>query len=520
MPIARVRSAVVVGVEGRGVEVEVDITAGLPGMSIVGLPDAAVGEARDRARAAVGNSGLPWPRTRITVGLSPAALPKRGASLDLAIALGVLAAQGEVPAESLLDLLVVGELGLDGRVRPVPGVLVAALEASRSGLARIAVPAANRGEAALVPGIAVLPVAQLRHLVGLLRGDADDHEPPADLPTAPVVAVVEGPPPDLRDVRGHLVARTALEIAAAGGHHLAMLGSPGVGKTLLAERLPGLLPDLDGDQALEVTAVHSVAGRLAPGGRLIRRPPLAAPHHTSTLAAMVGGGSGSVPRVGLASLAHRGVLFLDEAPEFDPGVLDSLRQPLESGVVTVSRAGFAVTLPARFLLVLAANPCPCGRALEPPLTARRPCACPASQRRRYLARLSGPLLDRIDLRLVLERPSAADLRFGAAAAEPSSVVASRVREARERAAHRLRATPWTVNGDIPGPALRRHFPPHPDAVAALDDILRSPAASARGADRVARVAWTVADLAGHERPRRADVLQAKGLRDEEGRWAA
>jgi magnesium chelatase family protein len=522
MPLARVRSAVVVGVQGRLVEVEVDITAGLPGMSIVGLPDTAVGEARDRTRAAVGNSGLPWPRTRITVGLSPAALPKRGASLDLAIATGVLAAQGEVPSDAVRGLLVVGELGLDGRVRPVPGVLVAALEAARLGLDRVAVPAANAQEAALVPGLAVLPVRRLRDLVAFLRGvepepdDLPDEEGPGDdqLGAAPE------PLPDLRDVRGHAMARNGLEIAAAGGHHLAMLGAPGVGKTLLAERLPGLLPELTRDEALEVTAVHSVAGRLPPGSGLVTRPPMAAPHHTSTLAAMVGGGSGSVPRVGLVSTAHRGVLFLDEAPEFDPTVLDSLRQPIESGRVTVARAGFVVTLPARFLLVLAANPCPCGRAYERATSSLPPCSCGAAVRRRYLSRISGPLLDRVDLRLVLERPTAAELRFGESHAEPTAVVAARVRDARARAARRLRGTPWSANGEVPGPVLRRSFPPAADAVGLLDDLLRSPTATARGADRVARIAWTVADLAGRDRPGRDDVMHANGLRSEGAAWAA
>jgi magnesium chelatase family protein len=289
---------------------------------------------------------------------------------------------------------------------------------------------------------------------------------------------------------------------------------------MLAERLPGLLPDLTADQALEVTSVHSVAGRLAPGGGLVTTAPFAAPHHTMTLAAMVGGGSGSTPRVGLASLAHRGVLFLDEAPEFDPGVLDCLRQPMESGEVTVSRAGFSLTLPARFQLVLAANPCPCGRALDPVLAGSQPCTCSAHQRRRYLGRLSGPLLDRVDLRLVLDRPNAADLAFGEAQAEASAIVAARVAAARERAAHRLRGTPWLTNGEVPGPELRRRFSPDLEGTAALDRMLRSPDISARGVDRVLRLAWTVADLAGRTRPGLADVRAAQGLRSAEGRWAA
>ena len=523
MGLARTRTVVLVGVEGHVVEVEADITPGLPATVIVGLPDAAVGESRDRVRAAVLNSALPWPKTRITVGLSPASLPKRGSSLDLAIAAGVLAAEGVVPLESLEGVALVGELALDGRVRPVPGVLVAAIAARRAGASTLVVPDAHADEAALVPGLHVVAVTCLRELVAVLRDE--DREPfvlaaapgcrPASPETDQPVVV-----PDLRDVRGQATARHALEVAAAGGHHLALLGSPGVGKTMLAERLPGLLPDLQEQEALEVTAVHSVAGRLGSHGRLVVRPPYAAPHHTTTLVAMVGGGSGSVARVGLVSVAHRGVLMLDEAPEFDAGVLDALRQPMESGEVTVSRAGFAVTLPARFQLVLAANPCPCGRGMDPLGRGHEPCTCTPHQKRRYLGRISGPLLDRVDLRLVLERPTAADLAFGEAHAEASCVVADRVAQARLRAAARLAGTPWRTNGEVPGPELRRRFPPGPGTEPVLDRLVAGPSESARGVDRVVRLAWTIADLAGHDRPGPDDLLQALGLRSSEGRWAA
>ncbi|MDA8434655.1 MAG: ATP-binding protein, partial [Actinomycetales bacterium] len=378
------------------------------------------------------------------------------------------------------------------------------------------VPAANVDEAALVPGIEVLGVRTLAGLVALVRGEAVPEveldavdDPPAGPTDPPDV-------PDLADVRGQHAARAALELAAAGGHHLAMTGLPGVGKTMLAERLPGLLPPLDEQAALEVTAIHSVAGRLGTGGRLITVPPFEAPHHTATHAAMVGGGSG-VPRIGLVSLAHRGVLFLDEAPEFPATALEALRQPLESGEMVVTRSAFSVRFPARFHLVLAMNPCPCGRGGGPDAAA---CVCTPQQRRRYLSRISGPLLDRVDLRVTLVRPTLADLEFGATDAEPTGRVAARVREARDRAARRYAGTPWTVNADVPGPVVRRRYGLDADAAAPLDTALSRGLVSARGADRVVRVAWTVADLAGRDRPTRSDVGSALLHRDGGSAWAA
>ncbi len=509
---------VLLGVDGHVVGVEAHVSQGVSGFSVVGLADKLVGEARDRCRSAVINTGLEWPGPKNTVGLSPAELPKRGPTLDLAIALALLAASGQVPRDEVAELAVVGELALDGRVRPVRGALVAALAARACGARRLVVPRPNVAEASLVPDLEVLGVATLAGLVALVRGDAvpdveldaaDD--PLADLP-APLV-------PDLADVRGQHDARVALELAAAGGHHLAMTGLPGVGKTMLAERLPGLLPPLDQQAALEVTAIHSVAGRLGAAGRLVTVPPFEAPHHTATHAAMVGGGSG-VPRIGLVSLAHRGVLFLDEAPEFDASALDALRQPLESGELVVARSAFTVRFPARFHLVLAMNPCPCGRSdggRSPPGPA---CACTPVQRRRYLSRISGPLLDRVDLRVALIRPTLADLEFGASDAEPTRAVAARVHEARDRAAARFAGTPWRVNADVPGPVVRRQFGLSPDAAAPLDAAVSRGAVSARGADRVVRVAWTVADLAGRDRPSAADVSTALVHREGGASWAA
>jgi magnesium chelatase family protein len=517
--VARTRGVVLLGVDGHVIGVEAHVSIGVSGFSVVGMADKLVGEARDRCRSAVLNTGLEWPGPKNTVGLSPAELPKRGPTLDLAIALALLAASGQVPLDAVAELVVVGELGLDGRVRPVRGALVAALAARRAGAARIVVPSANVDEAALVPDIAVHGVRTLAGLVALVRGDdvpdvelAVDEDDLAPAPPEPEV-------PDLADVRGQHDARDALELAAAGGHHLAMSGLPGVGKTMLAERLPGLLPPLDEQAALEVTAIHSVAGRLGSGGRLITVPPFEAPHHTASHAAMVGGGSG-VPRIGLVSLAHRGVLFLDEAPEFDAGALDSLRQPLESGEMVVARSGFSVRFPARFHLVLAMNPCPCGRGGPGGGSGGPSCVCSPQQRRRYLSRISGPLLDRVDLRVGLVRPTLADLEFGASDAEPTAVVAARVLEARERAARRYAGTPWRVNADVPGPVVRRHYGLPADAAAPLDAAVSRGQVSARGADRVVRVAWTVADLAGRDRPDLADVGRALLHREGGAQWAA
>ena len=516
--VARTRGVVLLGVDGHVIGVEAHVSIGVSGFSVVGMADKLVGEARDRCRSAVLNTGLEWPGPKNTVGLSPAELPKRGPTLDLAIALALLAASGQAPLDAVAELVVVGELGLDGRVRPLRGALVAALAARAAGARRIVVPRANVAEASLVPGIEVVGVRTLAGALALVRGgDVPEVELLDDVDDLPTAG--DPPPvPDLADVRGQHAARAALELAAAGGHHLAMTGPPGVGKTMLAERLPGLLPALDEQASLEVTAIHSVAGRLE-GGRLITVPPFESPHHTATHAAMVGGGSG-IARIGLVSLAHRGVLFLDEAPEFDASALDALRQPLESGEMVVSRSAFTVRFPARFHLVLAMNPCPCGRGGGLAGPGAPVCTCSPVQRRRYLSRISGPLLDRVDLRVVLVRPTLADLEFGASTAEPTSVVAARVLEARERAARRYAGTPWRVNADVPGPVVRRRFGLDAEAGAPLSEALARGAVSARGADRVVRVEWTVADLAGRDRPSLADVGTALLHRDGGSLWAA
>jgi magnesium chelatase family protein len=519
--ISRTRGVVLLGVDGCVVDVEAHVSNGVSGFSVVGLADKLVGEARDRCRSAFLTSGLEWPGPKNTIGLSPAELPKKGPTLDLAIAAALLAASGQVPKDVVAQWVIVGELSLDGRLRPVRGALVAALAALRVGARRLIVPAANAHEAQLVGDLDVVGVRTLAGFVALARGEdppdielLDDDQ--AQEPTNSIDAQA-GSIPDLIDVRGQLEARTALEIAAAGGHHLAMVGEPGIGKTLLAARLPGLLPALDERTSVEVTSIHSVAGRPIPRGRLITTPPFEAPHHTATYAALVGGGS-TVPRIGMVSLAHRGVLFLDEAPEFRPATLEALRQPLESGAIVINRAGFHVQLPARFQLILAMNPCPCGYANSGVQASR--CTCTSLQRRTYLGKVSGPLMDRIDVRVSLGRPTLADLQFGAESAESTAVVAARVHVARDRAVKRLTGTPWIVNNDVPGPELRRRYPLAAAAAEPLNSALLRGQLSPRGADRVARVAWTVADLGGHDVPTMGDVLTALAHRDGGHSWVA
>ncbi len=506
MPLARTWSVALVGVRGHLVEVEADLAQGLPCVSLIGLPDTALQEARDRVRAAIVNSGEVWPQTRITVGLSPASLPKSGSGYDLAMAAAILAAAGAIPAESLGDAVLLGELGLDGRVREVRGVLPAVIAAARAGRERVIVAAANAAEAALVPGVAVRPVTSLAQLARYLRGELteEDEQPISTIGAADESLAV---PLDLADVLGQSDGRRAIEIAAAGGHHIYLLGPPGAGKTMLAERLPSILPPLGDDESLEVTAIHSVAGTLMTRCPLVTTAPFRNPHHTASVAAIVGGGSG-VARPGEVSLAHRGILFLDEAPEFARVSLDALRQPLEAGEIRIARAGGTAVYPARFMLVLAANPCPCAAISG----GGRLCNCAPNSRRRYLARLSGPLIDRIDLRVELPTVTRAELFAAQGAAEPSAAVAARVALARERSRERLRGTPWTTNAEVPGPELRRHWPVPRSAMPSLDRALHSGRVTARGMDRVFRVSWTLADLRGIDTPGRDEVDEALNLR--------
>ncbi|MBT0769814.1 ATP-binding protein [Kineosporia sp. J2-2] len=531
MALGRALSVAIVGMTGHVVDVEADIALGLPAFTLVGLPDASLTESRDRVRAACSNSGHPLPTRRITVNLSPAALPKTGSGFDLAIAVALLTAQGVLEAPAVQKYVHIGELGLNGRVRPVRGVLPATLAAVRAGCPDVVVPVANAAEARLVPGARVHATATLSDLIRL-HGGAPGRAPvemeqavllevstrpaesdttgPGDVLVRPGTlhppGAPAGPEPDLSDVVGQKPARMALEVAAAGGHHLLLMGPPGTGKTLLASRLPGLLPDLDDESAVEVTALHSVAGTLDPAAGLIRRPPFQSPHHTCTAVSMVGGGSG-LPHPGAASLAHRGILFLDEAGEFGSQVLDALRQPLEQGDLVIHRASGSARFPARFLLVLASNPCPCGFAFG----TGKDCVCAPAARRRYLSRLSGPLLDRVDLQVDVPPVSRVDLAAGEQP-ETSATVARRVLAARAVARERLGGTPWTCNGEVAGSHLRGVLRLPPAVTHEVDRALDRHQLSIRGHDRVLRVAWTMCDLAGRERPDRDDVGRALVLR--------
>ena len=507
MSTASAWSVALLGMEGTLIEVEAAIGGGLPRTVLVGLPDAALYEARDRCRAAVAGAGLSWPNQLLTINLTPASLPKAGSHYDLAIVSAVLAASGVVPHAIAASSVLVGELGLDGRVREVQGVLPALLAARDAGFEAAIVPARQVAEAELVAGLRVLGVSCLADLIEVLHGrrvlgGVHANEPPTVQP--PDYA------PDLADVRGQPDACWALEVAAAGGHHLFLHGAPGVGKSMLAERLPGLLPDLNNAEALEVSAIHSLVGRPLNGG-LIRRPPYSNPHHNASMAAMVGGGA-RVARPGAISIAHRGVLFLDEVPEFSARVLDALRTPLETGKVTIARSASQVCYPARFQLIMAANPCPCGMLGVPGAN----CTCTPMSVRRYNERLSGPMLDRVDIhhRLLPSRLGLAD----APAGESSKKVAERVRLARERQAERLMGTPWQLNGEIPGAELRRL--PRARGMSLLDDAVRSGRLSARGVDKVLRLAWTLADLDGKDRITRVQLASALGLRHDGWRCAA
>jgi magnesium chelatase family protein len=494
------------GAIGHVVDVQVDLSDGLIGTALVGRPDTSITEARDRCRAAVKNSMFTWPNTRrTTILLSPADLPKRGPHFDLAIAVAVLAAADKTfPLGSLEGAAMIGELTLDGRIRCVPGVLPMAMAAAARGIETVYVPEPQTGEAAMVPGMRVFGIRSLGQVVALLRGD--------DVPEAPEVEGLSGSPLlswrgeerledlDMADVMGMADTRYALEVAAAGGHHLMLTGPKGSGKTTLAERIPGLLPDLTDDESLELTAVHSLCGTLPAGASRITRPPFRAPHHSASRTGILGGGSGRV-RPGEVSKAHLGVLFLDEFPLFPTDVVEALREPLEAGEISISRGEEDATYPARTMFVFACNPCPCGEYST--ISRDHHCTCRELKRREYRRKISGPIADRIDITRYVEPVSQQQRQVEALPfdrPEPSAAIARRVAAARERQRQRYAGHPWRLNAQAPGPVLREQWPLTDGAALRLDSEVYAGRLTRRGAVRVQRVAWSVADLAGVGRP--------------------
>jgi magnesium chelatase family protein len=501
MSLAIAKCISLIGLNGSVIDVEADIGIGLPGFTLLGLPDAALSESRDRVRAALINSGETWPNKRGTISLSPAWLPKRGSGFDLAIAAALLAASDAAPIDRLDNVIILGELTLEGKIKGILGILPALMAAKKAGFEKAIVPLVNAQEAGLVSGLEILAMSTLKECALWIRtGETLTHS------IAENYVENNGTEDlDLSEVGGQLQARKALEISAIGGHHLLMIGPPGAGKTMLAARLPSILPPLDREGALEVTALHSLAGKVSHDSPLITQPPFVAPHHSATRAALVGGGGVNI-KPGACSLAHNGVLFLDEAPEMSSGVLDALRQPLESGSITISRSGATANFPSRFTLVLAANPCPCGRFTG----TGRNCSCTPQSVRRYLNKLSGPLLDRIDLQVEVGATGRAGLsQIG----ESSEVVRVRVMNARKIAAIRFSNYYWKSNSLIPAKYLRTDFAPESAGVVFLNRALDRELITARAFHRIIRVGWSIADLHQHPIPTLSDIEEATKLHE-------
>ena len=502
MTIGRTQGVALQGLLGSVIDIECDIADGIPMYSLLGLPDTSLQESRDRVRAALTNTGQKWPNKKTTVSLSPAWLPKSGPGFDVAIALSILIANGELPQGPLTGAVILGELSLDGGIRSVRGVLPSLIAAYKNGVMRAIVPRANQAEAELMEQMEILTFEHLNEIYRWLITGEYPFAEPLDLDV-----IESGESLDFADVAGQAKARFAAEVAATGGHHLLLIGPPGAGKTMIASRLPSILPPLTVDEALEVTAIHSIAGGLAQRSAMSRVAPIVAPHHSSSRASIVGGGNRSI-QPGAISMANRGVLFIDEAPECAAGILDSLRQPLETGNITIARQVGSVTFPAQFLLVLAANPCPCGKYSSRGLG----CTCTSLQVRRYLGKLSGPLMDRIDIRVDVDPVGRIELASNNLG-EPSDVIRQRVMNARQRAADRFKSDGWRLNSEIPARALRIEYRPEQQAMNFLHDELDKELLTARGLHKVLRLSWTLADLAEHAKPTLEDVQQAYSLRN-------
>lgn len=499
MALAKTNSVALVGADAHLVQVEVDIGQGVPGFRIVGLPNASVREAEERIRSALVRSNLEWPNSRKIANLAPGALRKAGTHFDLSLALGVAAADKKIVKDALADWVLVGELALDGGLRRVPGVLPAALECKRAAKRGIVCPVENAPEAALVEGIEVVGAGSLSHCVGFFKGEWT----PEDIP--PLERATTAPPPDMSSVRGHPFAKRALEVAAAGGHNLLMVGPPGSGKTMLAQRMPGLLPPMSFEESLDVTRIHSVAGLLPPRSALIEERPFRAPHHHVSLAGLIGGGSALI-RPGELSLAHHGTLFMDELALYRREVLDSLRGPLEDNVVRIARSSGVITFPCRVTLVAAMNPCPCGYLGD----VKKECCCNDYQIELYNAKVSGPLLDRMDLQATMTRLTSREL-LGSSKGESTSAIRARVIAARQRQIARYR-DPTLTNASVPRALLDPHVEVSASARSLLASAIEDRSLTGRGLDRVLRVARTVADLEGEHSVADQHVTEALHLR--------